>query len=334
MTNYYKGQKVRYLNQVGGGVIKSITGNTALVEDEHGFEMPFELTNLVPANREEMIAVKQDFGTSSLQAKSNVDIKTKKFLSNGLYLLFAPTNNKKFEIVLVNNCGYDVCANFFTNDKNTYQFIKNVFINDSSALILDTLLETEIAKWQIICAQLLFSKKMLKVLQPSKNINKKIDGKKFFDNKNYVFTPYHPNEVFDVCLYAENMQEDDVEISESTINQFFGGKDLKPNIKTSTPNNEYLLSLDSEVDLHIEELVENFNIYTPASLLQIQLNKVRNEINKALGKKGTKITFIHGIGKGVLKSEIINLLHNTEGVKYYDATYAKYGFGATVVEVI
>lgn len=41
-----KGDKVRFLNSVGGGVVTRIEGNIAYVEDEDGFETPILVKEL------------------------------------------------------------------------------------------------------------------------------------------------------------------------------------------------------------------------------------------------------------------------------------------------
>ena len=45
-----------------------------------------------------------------------------------------------------------------------------------------------------------------------------------------------------------------------------------------------------------------------------------------------KIVFIHGVGQGVLKQEVLKLL-KTKYAKYYtqDASFREYGYGATMV---
>ena len=47
-----------------------------------------------------------------------------------------------------------------------------------------------------------------------------------------------------------------------------------------------------------------------------------------------KITFIHGVGKGTLKQEIINYLSTIDGIKFFDGALSKYGYGATTVEIV
>jgi len=43
--------------------------------------------------------------------------------------------------------------------------------------------------------------------------------------------------------------------------------------------------------------------------------------------------FIHGVGEGVLRTELEFLLGRYSNVTFYDAEYAKYGVGATEVYI-
>ena len=51
----------------------------------------------------------------------------------------------------------------------------------------------------------------------------------------------------------------------------------------------------------------------------------------AIRKRIQKLVFIHGVGEGVLKSELDFLLGRYDNLKFYDADYQKYGVGATEV---
>ena len=44
-----------------------------------------------------------------------------------------------------------------------------------------------------------------------------------------------------------------------------------------------------------------------------------------------KIIFIHGVGIGRLKSEILKILQQYPNLHYFDAPLSKYGVGATEV---
>ncbi|MGY0406981.1 MAG: Smr/MutS family protein [Polaribacter sp.] len=87
-----------------------------------------------------------------------------------------------------------------------------------------------------------------------------------------------------------------------------------------------------EVDLHIEQLTKSTRGLDNYDMLNIQLDTAKRKIEYAIQKRISKIVFIHGVGEGVLKSELNYLLHNYP-VKYYDASYKKYGLGATEVYI-
>ena len=87
-----------------------------------------------------------------------------------------------------------------------------------------------------------------------------------------------------------------------------------------------------EVDLHINQLVKSVRGLDNFDMLNLQLDTAKRKIEFAVSKKISKIVFIHGVGEGVLKSELQRLL-NKYPVKYYDASYKKYGLGATEVYV-
>lgn len=87
-----------------------------------------------------------------------------------------------------------------------------------------------------------------------------------------------------------------------------------------------------EVDLHINKLVKSTRNMDNYDILNIQLDTAKNKVEFAISKRISKIVFIHGVGEGVLKSELQRLL-NKYPIKYYDASYKKYGLGATEVYV-
>jgi hypothetical protein len=87
-----------------------------------------------------------------------------------------------------------------------------------------------------------------------------------------------------------------------------------------------------EVDLHINQLKKSTRGMDNFDMLTLQLNTARSKVEYAIQKRISKIVFIHGVGEGVLKTEL-NYLLNKYPVKYYDASYKKYGLGATEVYI-
>lgn len=88
-----------------------------------------------------------------------------------------------------------------------------------------------------------------------------------------------------------------------------------------------------EIDLHIEKLVPNKKGMNNYDILTIQTDTAQRQLDFAIKNRIPKVVFIHGVGEGVLKSELDFLLGRYEGITFGDADYQKYGLGATEVYI-
>ena len=86
-----------------------------------------------------------------------------------------------------------------------------------------------------------------------------------------------------------------------------------------------------EVDLHIEKLVPNKNGLSNFDILNIQMDTAKRQMDFAIRNRIPKLVLIHGIGEGVLKSELDFLLRKYENITVQEANYQKYGQGAMEV---
>ena len=68
-------------------------------------------------------------------------------------------------------------------------------------------------------------------------------------------------------------------------------------------------------------------------MLTIQLDAAKRQLDFAISKRIQKVVFIHGVGEGVLRTELEFLFNRYDNVKFYDADYQKYGRGATEVYI-
>lgn len=87
-----------------------------------------------------------------------------------------------------------------------------------------------------------------------------------------------------------------------------------------------------EVDLHINELVNSTKNLDNYDMLNLQLNTAKRKLEYAIAQRFSKVVFIHGVGEGILKKELQHLLKKYP-VDFYDASYQKYGLGATEVYI-
>ncbi|MCH2031874.1 MAG: DNA mismatch repair protein MutS [Tenacibaculum sp.] len=119
-----------------------------------------------------------------------------------------------------------------------------------------------------------------------------------------------------------------VSVDRSMLSQKVKGLEKKKNSPFKKTKNEVVM----EVDLHIEKLVKSKRGMDNYDILSIQMDTAKRKVEYCIQKRISKIIFIHGVGEGVLKSELHYLL-NRYNVKYYDASYKEYGLGATEVYV-
>lgn len=98
--------------------------------------------------------------------------------------------------------------------------------------------------------------------------------------------------------------------------------------KKSTPDEEV-------VDLHAENILGSTDNMTPGEILQAQLARFTVALDGAVkggASSPKRIVFIHGVGKGKLRYEIEKLLkRNYPKLRYQDASFAEYGYGAIMV---
>jgi hypothetical protein len=87
-----------------------------------------------------------------------------------------------------------------------------------------------------------------------------------------------------------------------------------------------------ELDLHIENLTEDTRGMDNADMLQLQLKTFERYLHLAIMHRQERMIVIHGLGKGVLRDRLHEILSETAEVDRYNNEYhPKYGFGATEI---
>lgn len=108
-------------------------------------------------------------------------------------------------------------------------------------------------------------------------------------------------------------------------------------IRSASKKNNLVASKKSipamEVDLHIEKLVPTTKGMDNFDILNIQMDTAKRQLDFAIKKRLQRVIFIHGVGEGVLKSELEALFRRYDFLKYYEANLQKYGRGATEVYI-
>ncbi len=119
------------------------------------------------------------------------------------------------------------------------------------------------------------------------------------------------------------------------FNSFLGEntKEKKAVSKIKISNKKKKEQPPMEVDLHIHKLIKNQKGLSNFDMLNIQMDTAKRQFDFAVSKRISRIVFIHGVGAGVLKSELEYFFRKYDNIQIKDADYKKYGVGAMEIYI-
>lgn len=338
--NYSIGDKVRFLNsKEKGSISKIINSTTVLVDIEGGFEIPVQVNDLVA----------DSFPVAGAKpvVAENIILPEKKSEGNSHNIIFIPSKKDKlficFEamdssnvsnsdliVSLSNTTSFHLLFTFFIADEGDFKWQKNAEAEPNSTLELFRLKRQKINECREIRFQLLLFKKDKYETQAPVQAALKVRQDKLFIEKSYENSQFVQGRavVFELYSIAPPLT-----IPEDELRRHFENSklEIKDKLKIKSIKLQESRIEESEIDLHIEELVDNFSGMSNAEIVQIQLRHFTQKLDEAIALHLKKLVVIHGIGTGRLKAEVYKALEHYPKLKYHDASYAKYGFGATEI---
>jgi len=337
-----KGDKVKFLNDVGGGIVTGFIGkNMVNVENEDGFEIPYPVSQLINVsdpdlNKPDKIATAQieeepdfeeyeeDEAGEIIEGKDAPDF----------FFCFVPSDDKnplagETELFLVNDSNFTLLFHYSHLAEGVYKTVEFGTVAPNSKKQLESIAVNDISDLPEYFFNVIFFKDEDTEKHEPVSKKFKVNPVKFYKEKSF-----HPNQFFDrnamIFQISENLLN--TEISKLTDDDFQNvvkAKEQKPAEKKPERRRDDEII---EVDLHIHELIDNSAGLSNKEILDIQLEKVKNEMQSAIRSRAKRIVFIHGVGQGVLKQEVAKLL-KSKFPKYIfqDASFKEYGYGATMV---
>jgi len=325
------GDKVRFLNEVGEGVVARIKDKTTVyVEMEDGFEIPFQENQLVPIHTELIV----DKDTENMEMDPDAQI------YEALYLILEPDHElpqlmSDYRIYLFNASSYSVMYTYSVMDETHYQTVKHGEAGPFQKIALKTIKPDFLKNYQFHGLEILFYKNTF--YKSQKPVSQKIKiSKETLSQSSMIHHAEFDRPVYAFLLKDDFLTVEQIEtvLSNEDLNRLKTIKEFGSQQKISKSNKAYLKSLEKEVDLHIEELVDSVKGLSNYEMLNIQLERFEKELDAAIENNFKKITFIHGVGNGRLKQEIHAILKTTREVSFQDAPFKEYGFGATQVNIL
>ncbi len=361
--NFKAGDKVKFLNTVGGGIVTKVISPTMVsVAIEEGFEVPTMVNELLKI---------EDTGAASrlFNKDYNVDINTiqnnNKTTTNqveevyerksdlkrayhgnenaaGIYLAYVPQDQRWLttgiiDIYLVNHSEYEVLYSLFlTTDEGKFEGVDYDVLQAETKTHLISINRDELEGWSKGIVQVLFhASEKDRVLVPL-NAEFKVKGARFFKEENYIASSFFTEKslLITIGLIADNKAITD-NLYRRKDKEEIADEPKITKVRHTDPENiltdHMVNSSTAEIDLHIGQLVDDYYLLDNAEMLRIQLDYFIKCLEGAFMNKIQKIVFIHGVGNGTLRNEIIKVLKMYNNLHYFDASMAKYGVGATEV---
>ncbi|MBX3165529.1 MAG: DUF2027 domain-containing protein [Bacteroidetes bacterium] len=325
------GDKVRFLNEVGEGIVSRIKDkHTVFVEMNDGFEIPFLINELVPIHTELIVGEDAD----------NIELNPEANIADAVYFVIEPDHEipdlvSDYKIYLFNASSFNLLYSYSIKDDEYYQTLKQGEVGAYQKVLLRQVklaFFNEYTYHKIEC--LLYKNSFYKLQNPIAEVLH-ITPRVLNEANTIKHDEFkHPVHGFLLKEEFHNAAKIEQPLTSLDIERLKTIKEFKSKSKISKSNKEYLKSLEKEVDLHIEELIDSTSGLSNFEMLNIQLERFEKELDEAITKNMKKIIFIHGVGNGRLKQEIIGRLKTTRGVTFHDASYKEYGFGATQVNIL
>jgi hypothetical protein len=349
---------VRFLNDVGGGTVKRVEGNTAYVEDEDGFERPVLVREIVVVDTAKTTAksyepplkvssrlVEPDKPAEKPKpvAPAEPVIETEEGEKLNIVLAFEARelkhlNTTTFNSLLVNDSNYYLYFTYMTRNDDSLEWTTryNGIIEPNFQTELDEFGYDDLNDLAHVAVQYIAFKqgKGFKLKNPAL-VELNFDVTKF-----YKLHCFQPNEYFDEPVIALNIVRNDLParpmvIDSSAIEQAIREEKREDN-KKSRPIQRHEKKKDEIIveDLHISALLDNTAGLSNSDILNYQLDKFREVMKANLDHQGQKIVFIHGKGEGVLRHAITDELRRKfPHCAIQDASFREYGYGATQVTI-
>ncbi|MGL4993425.1 MAG: DUF2027 domain-containing protein [Bacteroidales bacterium] len=348
------GDKVRFLNATGGGIVTKINGKDLItVEDADGFDVPVLIKECVvvesalPKGASVKAASPQVITNSVIGSKVEQEIElsrkvkeTKEGETLDILLAFVPQNLKSlqqstYDTYLLNDSNYFLFVTYSSEVDGQWINRYCGVVEPNTKLFMEELGKEQLNEIERVSVQFVAFKTEKRYNQKNPVlVEHNIDTIKF-----YKLHSFKVSEYFDEPALIYTIVKNDVPDREIVFDPKALEEAMQERLRSERIVNQPLFKKKSmvqsdliEVDLHIDELLDTTAGMDNTAMFEVQIEEFHRVMKSNLKTKGQKIVFIHGKGDGVLRKAIIDQLNKKyKSCIYQDASFREYGYGATMV---
>lgn len=346
------GDKVRFLSEVGGGIVKGFQGkDIVLVEDADGFDIPMPMRECVVIDtddynmkRKAAPAPSKAEGPAKPMKPEMPAVQRQPETRGGdmlnVMLAFVPEDVKaisstSFEAYLVNDSNYYLYYTYLSAEGKAWKVRSHGLVDPNTKLFLEGFAKDVLNEMERVAVQFIaFKDGKTFAMKPAVSVELRIDTVKF-----YKLHTFRESDFFEEPALVYDIVTNDVPVKQVYVSAEDIQAALLQKKEVEKPRSQPIVKRSSsngiiEIDLHINELLDDAHGMSNSEILNYQLDKFREVMEKYKGKREQKIVFIHGKGDGVLRKALLDELKRKYSTcRYQDASFQEYGFGATLVTI-
>ena len=293
------------------------SGGRIEVEIEDGFRIPVMRSELVVISAVENAY----FGGGKTEEPPSTTPSTLQDTTAGIFLALVPLNDKDHSLYLVNNSKKDfayVVDEVFGEDSRTLS------AGLSEAKSHKKLSEKSIGNfedWPPILLRFIPTNRGIEKSMSSFEREIKFKASNFGKGKK-------PIPLLDKNGYLIRVDTHEKPLDIKLLNKGLNEEEKTVDLLKQFPRPE------KSVDLHIEKLTDDHQSLSNSEKLKLQLEVFEKNLDAAIATGMDEISFVHGIGNGVLRKEIHKYLSQMDKIKYFqDTQKSQFGYGATLVRI-
>lgn len=346
------GDKVRFLSEVGGGIVKGFQGkDIVLVEDGDGFDIPMQIRDCVVIDtdnynmtRKPASAPKKAEEPAKPVKPEMPPVQRQPEMRGGdtlnVFLAFVPEDVKAisstpFEAYLVNDSNYYLYYTYLSAEGKVWKNRSHGLAEPNTKLFLEDFTKDVLNELERVAVQFIaFKESKSFVMKPAVSVELRIDTVKF-----YKLHTFRESDFFEEPALVYDIVKNDIPVKQVYVSAEEIQEALLLKKDAEKPKSQAIVKRGSangiiEVDLHINELLDDSHGMSNSEILNYQLDKFREVMEIYKNKREQKIVFIHGKGDGVLRKALLDELKRKYSTcRYQDASFQEYGFGATLVTI-
>jgi hypothetical protein len=310
------------------GVVTKVLGNGLLeIEIEDGFTIPVQKGDIVVISEMEQKVFNPTLPSRIEPQNTDKRQTINEILANkGIYMAFVPVNDRELSQHLINNTDWDIPFMLSVGADPHHKGLAAGVMKPKTSLKVQNVLVKDFEEWGTFTFQaFLFRLAFMKLPEPIiKRLKFRVNT--FFKNKSKAPLINQDAHLFQLDA-EDSVNPVNLKIEpDKIIEKMFEKQAPEPMILPSKPA--------VSIDLHIEELTKDSWAMSNSEIISLQMSTFERQFEAAIANGMDEITFIHGVGNGVLREAIHRRLSGHKNVAYFeDAQKEKFGYGATKVKI-